>query len=42
MKGFRALFASALAVLCVCAMPLTARAAPQPIHFADLNWEVAA
>jgi len=39
MKGFRALFASALAVLCVCAMPLTARAAPQPIHFADLNWE---
>src|SRR5476649_1013973 len=39
MKGFRALFASALAVCCIGAMPLAVRAAPQPIHFADLNWE---
>src|SRR5471032_1191743 len=39
MKGYRALLASALAVLCVGVMPLPVRAAAQPIHFADLNWE---
>ena len=39
MKGFRALFASVLAVLCVSALSLPVRADAQPIHFADLNWE---
>ncbi|WP_273820741.1 MULTISPECIES: ABC transporter substrate-binding protein [Pseudomonas] len=38
MKGFRALFAGALAVLSVAFAALPARAAV-PIHFADLNWE---
>src|SRR5450830_2185886 len=39
MKGFRALFASALAVFCIGAMPLAVSAAQAPVHFADLNWE---
>ncbi|QXI25726.1 ABC transporter substrate-binding protein [Pseudomonas vanderleydeniana] len=38
MKGFRALFAGALAACCVVFATHPARAAT-PIHFADLNWE---
>ncbi len=38
MKGFRALFAGALAGFCVAFAAFPVRAAA-PIHFADLNWE---
>ncbi|WP_025128167.1 ABC transporter substrate-binding protein [Pseudomonas sp. PH1b] len=39
MKGFRALLAGSLLTLAALSTPQAAGAAPQPIHFADLNWE---